>query len=958
MITSGGTTTLGLYDNASAIQKKADITYVDSMVGAIAGGHKGYATLALATAATSTLPANTVVEVTNDSTSTNNGLYLWNGTVLTKSNYDPLTQAQTYTNNLEFNRTQNPNKLTLDQVLFNALPTSTTGTRTFVYRNNIKQMKLVSASTGGSIITYWDFDASLFTRDFSAAITVEDLTAGSNGYIGIQQLNSSNTIISSTYAITSASAAVQKQTFKVNVGSVTVGAVKIRLIINMQTTSTREMYVYNPFIADGTSTDFITPVTDFGNEIDLTNAAVDVLNSAFTENVTNNLYNPTLATNGVIISYATGNTSSFANGISLGKHNVTAGNTYIFALPLDQGFTFTRAIYTYDSNGVYLGVDHSIPSAGELVNPNPPTGIAYSDADRTVKFTIPVGSSIAKIAMMTTYITHTTDDFDNLVNNTKLEIGSVRTAFTPYTGSSTYLVLKPSSLPTTSSQEATVSGDIFTVTISGIDAYIRTKFTSSLDLVQQIRYGANSLWVNNAINPQNVRTIPSSTSRDGTVIAFATGTSLAALGDDAAPLYYNGTYIGANHGALIVQEITMTAHGKTFVDVGSQWTQGANTWTIVRVVDVNKLWLVSQNTGSTYWQFVTTSLNGLTLTHSTGATNTSAITPTASSLTQFYPSVNNHSKKIIADSFIELTENGVYDVKFVEFVDNYDIMSVPATLTYLQANVGTPTEQNLSNTNISSDVRVSTVYRYSLNGSCTVNTQLQTKSALNFTFSGITQAGALNYSGKSLLYYVPRMNTVTVGSNTYNLSNVTDVTSVTDIIYLLKANWTSATNPPDRLAHIVKNGSVKEFGHVVGYSLERGITKPSLRQNVNDAGFFNGGTKKMYPKAITSNLYPSGLIPSGTVVNAVAYRSVYSSSVLPEATVYTWYADGDSVKVVLDIHQNVSMLKLPLPQDFAGKSATLIDTHANFTLHSEMVSDGGLLCSVVNNYATVTIKLT
>lgn len=94
MITSGGTATLGLYDNASAIKKKADITYVDSMVASIAGGHKGYATLALATTASTGLPANTVLEVTNDTTTANNGLYLWDGITLSKSNYDPLTLAK------------------------------------------------------------------------------------------------------------------------------------------------------------------------------------------------------------------------------------------------------------------------------------------------------------------------------------------------------------------------------------------------------------------------------------------------------------------------------------------------------------------------------------------------------------------------------------------------------------------------------------------------------------------------------------------------------------------------------------------------------------------------------------------------------------------------------------------------------------------------------------------------
>ena len=96
MITSGGTPTFGLYDNASEIRKKADISYVDSMVASIAVGHKGYATLALATAASTGLPANTVLEVTNDPTTNNNGLYLWDGFTLTKSSFDTLTQAKAY----------------------------------------------------------------------------------------------------------------------------------------------------------------------------------------------------------------------------------------------------------------------------------------------------------------------------------------------------------------------------------------------------------------------------------------------------------------------------------------------------------------------------------------------------------------------------------------------------------------------------------------------------------------------------------------------------------------------------------------------------------------------------------------------------------------------------------------------------------------------------------------------
>jgi len=77
-------------------------------------GHAFYKTLAAAQAAQASLPANTVVEVTNDGT--NNGTYQWDGTTLTKSAYDPLTQAKAYSNETKaplenFNLGGNPDNL-------------------------------------------------------------------------------------------------------------------------------------------------------------------------------------------------------------------------------------------------------------------------------------------------------------------------------------------------------------------------------------------------------------------------------------------------------------------------------------------------------------------------------------------------------------------------------------------------------------------------------------------------------------------------------------------------------------------------------------------------------------------------------------------------------------------------------------------------------------------------------
>lgn len=90
-------------DSVLSLKAPQETTYtkaeVDTTFAAYVGGRKAYTTLALAQTAQSSLPANTAIEVTNDPNPANNGTYQWNGTTLTKSVYDPLTQSKQFTLN-------------------------------------------------------------------------------------------------------------------------------------------------------------------------------------------------------------------------------------------------------------------------------------------------------------------------------------------------------------------------------------------------------------------------------------------------------------------------------------------------------------------------------------------------------------------------------------------------------------------------------------------------------------------------------------------------------------------------------------------------------------------------------------------------------------------------------------------------------------------------------------------
>lgn len=684
---------------------------------------------------------------------------------------------------------------------------------------------------------------------------------------------------------------------------------------------------------------------------------VQTVEQAFVERIPKNKFNPSLATDGVLISYATGQNVTYATGISFGKHIVEAGKTYTWSLPLDQSFAFQKTLYSYSSNGTYLGMEASKGSQGELVNPNPPINIIYSDSDKTVTFTIPSGSSIAYVAMMIAYKSHTTSEFNNLINQIQLEQGSARTSFEAYS-TGKYLVLKETALPNLiASVDSYRDKKTFDVYLDGTYVYIRTGFDANTDLVQKVLYNQKNKWNNNIVNPSQIKTIPKATARNNLISAYNSGVLIVTQGDDAAPLHYNNTYIGGNHGAFVVHQISANAHGKTYTDVGSKWSNGSLNFTLIRILDSNTLWFVSDNLGTNEkWAYNITSLTGNTLTHVSSATQIASINISADLITQLTCAINNHSIKIISNKYNQIQDIGLYEVDSIEIIDSYDVMNVPAIVSYLQNKVGTAIEQEFNNDSIKSDMRVSVTYRYVVNGSSTINTQIHAKSSVNFTFAGLTQALPLEFSGKNLLQYVPKVNSITGASKVWNFANIENITTTIDSINFLKNNWIDSLDPPDKMAQILVNGTDKEVGQVIGYSLDRGVTKPSIRANTNDAGFVYT-SRKMYPKAIIGNVYQNNIIPVNTVINSIAYRSIYNPKALANSTIYTWYEDNGAIYVVFDTHSTTTMQKLPLPSYFNGKNASIVDSHPNFFLHSEIVSDEGLLVSVDNNFGYATIKL-
>jgi hypothetical protein len=683
-----------------------------------------------------------------------------------------------------------------------------------------------------------------------------------------------------------------------------------------------------------------------------------LLESVITETAGKNKFDPSLAEDGKIYSYATGTAVAYADGIAFGRHPVQPGRTYTLSMPASEP-GFTDVLFCYNAGGAFLGNHRPITT-----NPVAPLAPVVWWRDygsngwpRTATITIPSGSTVASVTVHSSYFPHATADFDRIRAAVQIEEGYLPTELEAYSADTTPRT------KTANMTEDVIGSGLVKIQRAADLVYVRTRWSATRDLVQRLTMHRGATFEgNDVIDFTGVKLIPRTTTDAATATAYGSSAEvLAAQGDEAAPAYYNGTYIGANHGPLVGVQLTATAHGKTFRDVGSRWTDSSSrSYYIARVVDVNTLWVLSENIGTvTLWNF-DVSLAGATLTHAAGATNTAAITFASPTQIQLYPVVQNRVKSILLDGRTPVTRDGVYAARSVDITESYDLPNMASAVAFLGAKVGDSTVY-LNDARIATQSRMGMVYRFAPNGSCTVYHSFRAHQDLTLYYVGFIQQSVLNYSGKTLLQYVPKVNPIVGTLKTWNLAAAEDITTQIEGLALTSATWLDPNSPPDRMAQIVKNGSAREFGFILGYSPLRGVGAPATRKTlINDAGLLHT-TRKMYPKGVTSGSTALGggtLLSAGSYFEAVAYRAFFNSTVVPEATVFTWYYDGPHAVVLLDFHQNVTGKPIPLPSEFTGAAVTVVEKSASFTLQGgEMVSPDGLYVTVTGGYGYAVLKL-
>ena len=410
-------------------------------------------------------------------------------------------------------------------------------------------------------------------------------------------------------------------------------------------------------------------------------------------------------------------------------------------------------------------------------------------------------------------------------------------------------------------------------------------------------------------------------------------TSIDGGDDDICPVYFfNGGYLGANHGYDKFYKVTASSHGKTYADIGSVYSDGTHTFVILDIVDSNNLIMGGEST-DTYpiWNSVPSVATG-TYTHISGGTNTGNIVATAATVSQGKP-VEKLDETVVAVDGVRVSQLGTYKFKDTVIISqNYKIANYSSILNVLKANVGTYTDHpdysELEGVDYCAKLSISYIYTDAAHLFVSQSiTFLQTQ---EFGLFGFIQKAA--FSGANTRLYIPKALPV---ANADNLDFRTNpLYGITVSTYISSSYFENPNLPPDRF--IMSNNNIAFSS---GYLFDYGVGGNNRKDMVENAILLNYPTKKIYPRGIDKGKV-GATQTKGSNYSAVCFRNF--------SPVGTFNQDGKLLlnsfeyngKLYIYADFNATgIYEMSIPEKFIGKTVEVFEKSANVELLTKVSSD-------------------
>jgi hypothetical protein len=566
------------------------------------------------------------------------------------------------------------------------------------------------------------------------------------------------------------------------------------------------------------------------------------------------------------------------------------------------------------------------PATGNAVSPyvNNATNAPYT-------VTIPAGTAFCAFNVLIANVTLS-----------QMETGSAVTSYEPYGVKVQRLLANGRYLDDAVAEAAAAVSSLrrsggLTVCKTGTDMLVRSAFDTTRDIIMPLALtkapvlGAAPMVMLTTDAQPFIQLIPYAATDAQvwpTISAAITPTPIHGASDDNCPVHTQSSYVGGNHGYYFADSVTMTAHGKTNADRGSQWSDGTRIFTLLQVVDANHVLMgfpytvaAGVVTSQSYWGVVAP------LTHVSGATNTATITITGGLLlTQLHPCTHSRTVTALIDGRPIL--DGTTFGQVLTVTETYTIVSYKGLIDWAQANIGGDPFANIAT--MPAYVRVSNTYRFT--PAQVVAAQTVTALEAAILNVGVTQAMPLLLPASGLLEQF-MAGVGVVGALDYR--TLAPLSTLAADASVVLANQTTAADPAQRILQwACDSGGAPQWGLALGILPVMDGKPATRRANGTDveSWFIAASTKKNYPR-----LAKAKALAIGASLSGVAYRRYLPPTASPTQVI----SDGSRSWVTVDRTDATVVPQVALAPQLLGRKINTVGA-TTLALASSVVTGEGL----------------
>lgn len=409
--------------------------------------------------------------------------------------------------------------------------------------------------------------------------------------------------------------------------------------------------------------------------------------------------------------------------------------------------------------------------------------------------------------------------------------------------------------------------------------------------------------------------------------------------DDIVPIRTFNT-VGGNHGYTAINIITMSGHDKTTADLGSQWTDGETTYTLLKIEGDDLIFGCPYTENSSGIVSSSRVVPVTNLTHVSGATNTAEVDITNTSGGQLYPSIKDATVQYFLDGN-ELTDDGEYAGKELRVWEEYTIMDYKAIIDYAQANVGS----FYGDADIDGVVKLSNTFTFTYGGKCTTSHGFLALKPVSVANCGFLQSYSLTASNHTRKRFMPNV----ASKNGFDFPSGVDLDAYDTDTNFDDADLIDPNVPPSYYVDWLYNSNGdKAYGFSLGYIVDKTNSKNADRVANTTRYWDMRGTTKSYPVAIRGLEFSPG-----DYMSFQGFRNYITPEEVGNAENLNVVKDKKDTYVYTHFTEQVSGEKKLLPNDL-GKEAELVQ--GDLSLMNDVVDTNGVTINTSSALSHGVIK--